>query len=649
MFHIDTSYLIATAAIAVVLFGVYGRRSGPVGTVLLIVATGAGLLALKPDPRRSDVPSIKQSSNSPPPVLETNFIPAHGIAAKIAPPKRPSSGPHGEFAGSSSCRECHGRQYETWHDSYHRTMTQVVSPATVIGDFSSQRLTNHASGKVVELGRHGDQFTFSWVDGKTGGVSPPQALSLSTGSHHMQAYWYSVALGDSLGMMPFVYLREEQRWAPREAVFVGPSGADFGHEIGRWNDVCFNCHATGGESRRVGESSLHETRVAEFGIACESCHGAASAHVAFRRAAEKGTDANKTDPILNPAAMSAKQSIEMCGRCHRAITFENEGELIGVSRQRMEEKASGASRMERMSAPALRQQVMSRDAELSFWKDGMVRVAGRECNGVERAPCHLKGGMSCVDCHSLHRERGDESPVAEWANDQLRTRAVSDEACSKCHDLALFSSREHTRHAPESSGSRCYNCHMPHTSYGLLKATRSHLISRPSATETVRYGRQNACNVCHIDRSLKWTADHMAEWYGVERPTLSKDQEAFSSVALAALKGDGVDRVLAAWHLGWEPAIQASGGEWAPGILTILMEDDYQAVRFVAGRSLKRWPGYAGIGFDYVAEKEERTKAVSAAKEIWRKRSKGGEGPIAASDIERLLGGRDNTIVYLPE
>ena len=32
------------------------------------------------------------------------------------------------FVSSQSCRACHPGEYEAWHDSYHRTMTQPATP-----------------------------------------------------------------------------------------------------------------------------------------------------------------------------------------------------------------------------------------------------------------------------------------------------------------------------------------------------------------------------------------------------------------------------------------------------------------------------------------------------------------------------------------
>ena len=38
------------------------------------------------------------------------------------------------YVSSDTCRACHPQQYATWHDSYHRTMTQVASPEAVVGE-----------------------------------------------------------------------------------------------------------------------------------------------------------------------------------------------------------------------------------------------------------------------------------------------------------------------------------------------------------------------------------------------------------------------------------------------------------------------------------------------------------------------------------
>ncbi len=139
------------------------------------------------------------------------------------------------------------------------------------------------------------------------------------------------------------------------------------------------------------------------------------------------------------------------------------------------------------------------ERELSgFWPDGTVRIVGREYNGMTLSRC-MEGGLTCLECHSMHRF---EAPA-----DQLAPDAVGDEACLRCHEG--LDPRRHSHH----DGVACYDCHMPHTTYGLLRAQRSHRVDSPDPALDARHGRPNACNLCHLDRSLAWTAARLHEWY----------------------------------------------------------------------------------------------------------------------------------------
>ena len=52
---------------------------------------------------------------------------------------------------------CHPSEYETWHGSYHRTMTQVATPDTVRADFDGVRV-DAVHGSPMELERRGDEL-----------------------------------------------------------------------------------------------------------------------------------------------------------------------------------------------------------------------------------------------------------------------------------------------------------------------------------------------------------------------------------------------------------------------------------------------------------------------------------------------------------
>src|SRR5882672_7555596 len=56
-------------------------------------------------------------------------LPEHAVAG------RPIQVPADGYASSQTCRACHPSQYASWHGSYHRTMTQIATPETVLPSF----------------------------------------------------------------------------------------------------------------------------------------------------------------------------------------------------------------------------------------------------------------------------------------------------------------------------------------------------------------------------------------------------------------------------------------------------------------------------------------------------------------------------------
>src|SRR5687767_4829566 len=52
----------------------------------------------------------------------------------------PREGRPGGYVSSDSCQACHPREYQTWHRSYHRTMTQYANPSSVKANFHNLEL-----------------------------------------------------------------------------------------------------------------------------------------------------------------------------------------------------------------------------------------------------------------------------------------------------------------------------------------------------------------------------------------------------------------------------------------------------------------------------------------------------------------------------
>jgi hypothetical protein len=171
---------------------------------------------------------------------------------------------------------------------------------------------------------------------------------------------------------------------------------------------------------------------------------------------------------------------------------------------------------------------------------------------------------------------------------------------------------------------------MPFTTYGILKAIRSHQISSPSVQASQATGRPNGCNQCHQDKTLAWTADNLSRWYNVPRPRLSADEEQIAATVLWGLSGDAGQRALVAWSFGWEDGLAASGNHWQAPYLAQLLEDRYDAVRYIAERSLRRLPGFHDLEYDFVGPPAQRAAAHQRALQIWARVPKPQQRPFAA-------------------
>ena len=124
---------------------------------------------------------------------------------------------------SRACRSCHPDQYASWHASYHRTMTQVASPASVLGDFGDARVA--FGGERYRMFERGGRARSPRSTRRGRWRRRPRAHAASrqtTGSHHMQIYWFASGAERLLESFPLVWLRDQQRWIPRAAAFVTP-------------------------------------------------------------------------------------------------------------------------------------------------------------------------------------------------------------------------------------------------------------------------------------------------------------------------------------------------------------------------------------------------------------------------------------------
>ncbi len=547
------------------------------------------------------------------------------------------------YQTSDRCRSCHPKEHASWHHSFHRSMTQLVGPDNVLGDFNDRRLTQ--AGFEYVLHREGDRLLVDMPDPDVYLITEGGELELGgevlvdeikmvedlpvvmmTGSHSFQGYWVPSSQGLKLIQLPWIYNILDKRWMPSQDAFIRPP--DGRKRVAVWNENCIQCHALGGNPNEIGESGILMSTVAELGISCEACHGPAEQHVAYyqnplNRYLQHLSE-GEPQHILNPADLAASVSTQVCGQCHSSFFPRPELDYMHKGNPfRPGDELEKTHHIIHYGDEESRAE--SREiADGGYWKDGTIRVGGREYNALVMSPCFKNATeparqVSCLSCHQMHSEATRSADLDKWRDDQLGAGMQGDQACLQCHDQYQQADelQKHTHHAADSSGSRCYNCHMPFTSYALLKGIRGHRVTVPSVDVSSTYQKPNACNQCHLDQTLAWTAEHLEKRHQIQSEPLSEEHHKTAASILWLTHGDAALRAITAWTYGWDVARQVSGDEWMVPPLAYTLDDPYSAVWWIAGAALKKIGSTSDNGYDYVAQPAERRAVRDQVLQSW--------------------------------
>ena len=158
---------------------------------------------------------------------------------------------------------------------------------------------------------------------------------------------------------------------------------------------------------------------------------------------------------------------------------------------------------------------------------------------------------------------------------------------------------------------------MPFTSYALLKGIRGHRVTIPSVDASSQYQKPNACNQCHLDQTLAWTAEHIQKRYQIQSEPLDEEHHETAASILWLTRGDAALRAITAWTYGWDTARDVSGDKWMPPLLAYTLDDPYSAVRYIAHKSLQKSIPFREITYDYVAFPAERQEVRDQVMQSW--------------------------------
>ncbi|HEU4419466.1 MAG TPA: cytochrome c3 family protein, partial [Planctomycetota bacterium] len=350
------------------------------------------------------------------------------------------------YAGSAACAACHPDHHASWRRTFHATMTQLASPATVQGAFD---------GQVVRYGRDaarpfrdGGRFCIEVraADGRTRVAE----VALTVGSRRYQQYFERQQRGSGAAFvrLPILWHVALQRWLPLETVFLGPDAEGLGEHASVWNENCIFCHNTGPMPRmmnhadpaRGAEGDRFDTEVGELGIACEACHGPGSEHAARQRNPLVRYGSGDVHAIVDPKQLDQERAVGLCGQCHGARLPEPLARFEAWVTTGPTFRAG--DRLGEHVKPIRRDTPVRGNADpelfsLRFWGDGTPRLTAYEFQGVTESKCYRGGKLTCQSCHAMHA--GDP-------RGQLRPDRPGNELCTQCHAEIGSAVAAHTHH-----------------------------------------------------------------------------------------------------------------------------------------------------------------------------------------------------------
>ncbi len=450
---------------------------------------------------------------------------------------------HEDYVGPTLCNDCHEDRYRQWSGNLHRKMNRLAAEeGAVLGDFADRRVP-YADG-VLHLSREHGQFFMSFS--KQDKTTRRYRVTRTIGSRYLQEYVGVQELGPEPASdpvysteirLPFGYLFRTKRWLPQQyfdswhgaeyASDDSPTQDSFDPDKSPWRGRCAWCHNTYAFDKRLarlqGETQVGNgieqfyvdsapaseaisernllpiSELVTVGISCESCHFGAREHasegkdIRFAPVNSEVTDVG-TATALAGTRTDSRTINSICAQCHSAPT-----------------------------------EVYPNGAGTRNSSEALDLLSG-----------HCASRIKCTDCHDPHVP----GPGAMAA-----VQAKHIDACLGCHgefeeETAAF---EHSGHAAEVS---CLDCHMPKIVQGISSLLRTHRISSPSEVSMLR-SSVNACNLCHLDRSVMWTVLQLRQRY---RKPLLVDEISKKPAALLWLSSrERIHRLTAAGAIGIRP------------------------------------------------------------------------------------------------
>lgn len=323
-----------------------------------------------------------------------------------------------EFAGSSSCANCHQDITEAHAQTAHARTSAIADNTTVMGSLDSGEnvlilndrlkiIIDSTSSRLIQRG----------IVGGTEVVRKPMDLIIGSGRKGQSyLYWED----SSLFQLPASYYTAGDTWSnspgyPADQLI-------FNRSIPA---RCLECHSTFFKTEKMvaGRERFNPHQVM-LGVDCERCHGPAGDHVRFHL---EHPEESQPRHVINPASLSRQRRLDNCALCHSGV---RENLMPSFS-------YTVGENLDDYSFPTY-----AADSAAT------LDVHGNQYGLLLQSECFKGSEMDCSSCHDVHKK-------------ESKQMGVFSSRCMNCHARGTdrFCKQEEVPGLVLTEN--CIDCHMP--------------------------------------------------------------------------------------------------------------------------------------------------------------------------------------------
>jgi len=324
--------------------------------------------------------------------------------------------PNGQrYAGDEACKSCHKAICDSFASTAHFLTSRVAERKYIKGSFAAadNEFVFDTHRKVVMEEQGDDLFQTAFEDGQRGESQRFDIVMGSGKKGQTYLYWKD----KELYQLPISYFTSRHSWAN------SPGFAADKPSFQRHIEVrCMECHTT--FARRLSSYEYDPDRII-YGVSCERCHGPAGKHVEYQ---EQHPDERRGRFIINPAALSRQQQLDVCALCHSGV-------MKSIN------PAWSFLPGDTLSHFFLRNASHIDSVDLDVHANQYGLLTASKC-------FRNSATMTCSTCHNTHVKENVEM-------------AAYGRKCMSCHQPAGPNFCRFTPPPGFSMVANCINCHMP--------------------------------------------------------------------------------------------------------------------------------------------------------------------------------------------